>query len=457
MLARGSLISTLAVVFLASPALSQPVSIFVPNYDFSSPYVANLPPYALAGASVWQQSPQPDWWTGGSQGWKNSAGVFINVPKNWIDNLVPSGGTTVHQQSAFMFSTPGLQLSQTLASTFQVGASYQLAVGIEGGGYGMPLGTPMEIGLYYPDALGNRIIVGTSTVLNDLALSGTDYITHLPDRHFALLAVTASDAWAGQTIGIALIQPNSGTTTGYWDISNVRLTSAFPSVWTGAAGNTNWSNSGNWTNGIPNFGAATAVINSPSASPLTITLDSPQTVGIIKLGSTSSAAVTISRTGDNVLTLDGWGSGATVSVLSGSHDIEAPVVLADALTINGSGTLAFGASSSITDNGSQYSLTMSSTDGTLILSGTNTYGGGTNILGGTLIATSPAALPDGSALSIGTSGAFAAPILGSSAVPPEQAVSNVPEPATFGLLAVSAALAVAARMRPRNHPHKGRE
>ena len=31
--------------------------------------------------------------------------------------------------------------------------------------------------------------------------------------------------------GIALIQPNSGTTTGYWDIDNVRLTASLPDVW----------------------------------------------------------------------------------------------------------------------------------------------------------------------------------------------------------------------------------
>ncbi len=455
MLARRTMLSALAVFLLASPAFSQPVSIPVPNYDFSSPNVANFPPFARAGVSVWVQSPMPAWWIAAgytAQDWTDSAGVFVNVPAKWIDNLVPTGGTSTHQQAAFMFSTPGLQISQTLSNTFQVGTSYQLAVGIEGGGQGMPPGTPMEIGLYYLDAGGNQVTVGTTTVLNDLALSGSagSYISHLPDRYLAIPAVSASDPWAGQNIGVALIQPNSGTTTGYWDINNVRLTSALPAFWSGAAGNTSWSNSGNWTNGVPNFAAATAVIAAPSASPISVTLDSPQTVGALLLGSSNAASVTISGTGGNTLTLNDLGSGATVFVLSGTHEIDAPVVLAENLSVSGSGTLTFGASSSITDNGSQYSLTMSGTGGTLILSGSNNYSGGTNVNAGTLIVTSPTALLDGSALSVGafdSSQAFAAPIQGLSDVSSNGAANTVPEPGTLALLAVAFAVACAARKR----------
>jgi autotransporter-associated beta strand protein len=431
---------------LASPALSQPVSIPVPNYDFSSPYVPNASPYAVPGVSTWVQSPEPAWWTGGTTAWNDSVGVFLNVPFEWIDNLVPSGGTSVHQQAAFMFSTPGLQLSQTLSSTFQVGASYRLTVGIEGGGSGMPVGTPMEIGLYYLDAGGNQVMVGTTTVLNDLALTGSagSYISHLPDRYLAIPTVTAGDPWAGQNIGIALIQPNSGTTTGYWDINNVRLTTSFPAVWTGSAGNTSWSDSGNWSNGVPNYAAATAVINTPGASPITVTLDGPQTVGSLALGSTNSSAVTISGTGGNTLTMNNLGSGATILTVGGSDEVNVPVALADNLTISGSGTLAFSTSSSITDNGGQYALTMNGTGGTLILSGSNNYSGGTNVNAGTLIVTSSTALLDGSALSVG-----AAQFQGLSPVPSSRGVAAVPEPGTLALLSVGAIAAGAICGRPK--------
>ena len=84
------------------------------------------------------------------------------------------------------------------------------------------------------------------------------------------------------------------------------------------------------------------------------------------------------------MTLSNSGYGATITVANGSHAINAPVVLADNLTVSGSGTLAFGAASSITDNGLGYGLTMSGAGGTLILGGSNTYGGGTTIAAGTL-------------------------------------------------------------------------
>ena len=51
---------------------------------------------------------------------------------------------------------------------------------------------------------------------------------------------------------------------------------------------------------------------------------------------------TLSGSGANTLTLNNSGSGATIAVANGSHAINAPVVLADNLTVSGSGTLAFG-------------------------------------------------------------------------------------------------------------------
>ena len=171
MLVRRSLLSAIAVLLLTSPALSQSISLTVPNYDFSTPYVAPVSPYAAAGfgSGNWQVSSPPAWWAYGSDAWYDQAGVFVNVPSEWIDNLVPSGGTLTHQQAAFVYDTPGLELSQTLSSTFQVGQSYQLTVGIAGGGGGMQLGSSMEIGLYYLDGNGNQdlLSMGTATVTND--------------------------------------------------------------------------------------------------------------------------------------------------------------------------------------------------------------------------------------------------------------------------------------------------
>ncbi len=68
----------------------------------------------------------------------------------------------------------------------------------------------------------------------------------------------------------------------------------------------------------------------------------------------------------------------------------------------------------------------------LILSGTNTYSGGTTVSGGELIAMSPSALPDRSNLTVGDSSRFAP-----AAVVPSSAV---PEPGTLVLLAAGAVI-----------------
>jgi autotransporter-associated beta strand protein len=305
----------------------------------------------------------------------------------------------------------------------------------------------MQIGLYYLDGSGNQVTVGTTTVLST-ALPDVGYVTHLPDYQLTIPAVAASAPWAGQNIGVALIQ-TGGTADagGYWDIDNVRLLAITPSVWGTSSGS--WSTASNWASGgVPNLVAGGAVINPPTGSTLAIALDEPATLGALVLGNTggASGSCVLSGAGSNMLTLNNSGGGATIALAGGSHEIEAPVVLADNLTVGGSGTLAFGQSSGITDNGSGYALTLNAPGGTLILSGSDSYGGGTTVTAGTLIATSSASLPAGSALTVGAGGVFifdpaqtvAAPVAGAASA---SAVAAVPEPGTLALLAVGVAAA----------------
>ena len=67
----------------------------------------------------------------------------------------------------------------------------------------------------------------------------------------------------------------------------------------------------------------------------------------------------------------------------------------------------------------------------MVLSGTNTYRGGTIVGAGTLIATNSEALPDGSSLIVGNASFFPsyAPVI------PAAAALPVPEPGTMALLA----------------------
>lgn len=194
-------------------------TINIPNGSFEAPYVDMVSPFATSSISDWQKAPVPQWWLDAgysSQQWTDSAGVFVNVPFQPVDNV--DG-----RQAAFMFAPPGFELFQDLAASFEVGQSYTLTVGIEGGGYGMILGVPMEIRLYYRDDTGNQITVGATEVINT---NGSGVMSHLTDYQVDIPMVIANDGWAGKNIGVQLISTvgfeNSG---GFWNIDNVRLIS----------------------------------------------------------------------------------------------------------------------------------------------------------------------------------------------------------------------------------------
>ena len=136
-----------------------------------------------------------------------------------------------------------------------------------------------------------------------------------------------------------------------------------------------------------------SVIGSHTA---TVTLDTPVSVGALTFSNTASGGYMLSGAGSNGLTFNNGGSGATDhGERGGASVIDAPVTLSRQrrLTVSGSGTLAFGSSSSITDNGGGSGLTMNGAGGQLILSGSDNYSGGTSVEAGTLIAASTPPCP----------------------------------------------------------------
>ncbi len=72
--------------------------------------------------------------------------------------------------------------------------------------------------------------------------------------------------------------------------------------------------------------------------------------------------------------------------------------------------------------------------GTLVLSGTNTYQGDTDVASGTLLVAAPYALPDRTNLTVGDASHFSAPFVPASAAP-------VPEPGTIALVAIAGGVA----------------
>ena len=237
--------------------------------------------------------------------------------------------------------------------------------------------------------------------------------------------------------------------------------SSSPSTWAAAVSGS-WSNAGNWSNGaVPAGIAAGAVINASTTAALTVTLDSPQTVGSLVLGNSASGTVgyTLSGTGSNTLAMDNAGSGATIAVTDGTHAINAPVILVDNLVVTSGGThgwtLSFGTASSITDNGEAFSLTMSGSGGMLIISGSDSYSGGTFVTAGTLEVTNPSALPDETSLTIGASGVFIFDPMAVAALAttsPGLAVVPVPEPTTLALVIAGVVGLVGYRLMRRKKP-----
>ncbi len=154
-------------------------------------------------------------------------------------------------------------------------------------------------------------------------------------------------------------------------------------VWASAVSGS-WSTASDWTGGVPNAVGAEATIDVSTTAALTITLNEPVTLGTLLLGNSGSTTVgyTLSGSGADTLTFSNSGNGATIAVADGSHVIDAPVVLADNLVVTDRGTLVFGSSSSVTDDGS-HSLTMNGA-GKLVLAGNGSLGGASDVSTGTL-------------------------------------------------------------------------
>ena len=169
--------------------------------------------------------------------------------------------------------------------------------------------------------------------------------------------------------------------------SNVNAT------WT-TNGSSNWNNPGNWTPGIPHIAADTANFTTDggtiTAATVAVTLDANETVGAISFNA-ASTAYSIVQGGSNTLTMDATSGGVvTIADTNGNDSIGVPISLNGSLgvsvasssdTLSISGNIANGTAAAPT-------LTMSGA-GTAVLTGANTYGGGSSVTntiisGGTL-------------------------------------------------------------------------
>jgi autotransporter-associated beta strand protein len=266
--------------------------------------------------------------------------------------------------SANVFSTTGLSATTTSVEVgTYTGTADAHGLSLSGGPTGFTGGTSTET--------GTRTLVGTITGTGG-SVSGS----------FNLGASTLEDGGAGLT--------GEGS---YSDVTVAYSANVYTGngVWN-AVGGGSWgtiSSLVNWTadGGAPGLDASfnntdTATFGGGLTGPALVTIDndSPSLAAITFNNSTYSYEIG-QGTGIGILKLNGGVSNATITDTAGTHLISAPVQLdtnttiqvtvsSDTLTISG----VISGGSSITKTGS----------GTLILSNTNTYSGGTTIDDGTL-------------------------------------------------------------------------
>lgn len=221
--------ATGTAVLVGSAGLSRAAVIPVPNGSFEN----QTNNFVNINIDAWQKSPKPDWYDeSGGTFWSQLTGAFKNTPATSADHIDNCDG----DQAIWMFAVPEVAIFQDYDSMdwndptpthafdarFDAGQSYQLTVGVIGGGGGMPEGARLEIGWYYRDAATNRVTVSATSITNTADLFPTQ--THFVDFQVRVRTVKPGDAWAGQQVGVQFLSTvTTNLQGGYWDLDHVRL------------------------------------------------------------------------------------------------------------------------------------------------------------------------------------------------------------------------------------------
>lgn len=200
----------------------------VPNYSFELPATG----FVSVNINSWQKYAPPPGYTppAGFTNWTELTGIFKNDPPSAPDHIDNCDGN----QALWLFadSYTGLfqdydsvdYLNQThqFTAVYEVGRSYHLTVGVIGTGGGMLPDATLQLSLYYRDTASNQVTVALTTLSNTPAVFSNN--THFVDCYLDVPTVKATDAWAGQHIGIQFLSTvDTNSQGGYWDLDNVRL------------------------------------------------------------------------------------------------------------------------------------------------------------------------------------------------------------------------------------------
>ena len=164
--------------------------------------------------------------------------------------------------------------------------------------------------------------------------------------------------------------------------------------------------SGKWQGGsIPGSAGDTAAFGTSGdtatfgacigSARVTVTLDGSQTLAALAFSTTGGGSYTISRSGGDTastLTLSNGTAAVSIADSGGNHAINVPLVLESNLTVTATAGSRLTVAGSISGASPGKSVTLAG-GGELILSGSDTYTGGTTISGGTLDFASPRPCP----------------------------------------------------------------
>jgi autotransporter-associated beta strand protein len=300
-------------------------------------------------------------------------------------------------------------------------------------------GTYMAFGLGFPVTdTRNPGFPGGYTAYNGTAGSGYQGTT-TATMTWNLSSVLAYTGPNPQFVELNFDTITNYATTGNYYFDNARLFNLLTvtATWSAGQGDNNWTSNNNWSNNGDQLNAGGTAVTTPGGMnggdnvtfgpnsvgvPTTITLNAPETVGVLNFNSGNSFTIAAGTqgtlgagTGGSLTFNNGTPASPQINDSFGNHYISAPVILAQTVTVavgQSSNTMTISGNISgaggITVAGTN---TVSPSVGTVALSGVNTNTGPTSVNSGTLVilptgVANTVALPN-TTLTIGTTGAGA--------------------------------------------------
>ena len=242
------------------------------------------------------------------------------------------------------------------------------------------------------------------TSLGTAGLAGTLNVLNFTSGTAELMAYNAESGTFGTVNGVP-----GGYQLAYraTELDIIASSGSVASATWATATSGSWNDLTKWSGGVvPNGAGQQAVVGAATSASWTITLDSPQTLGILTFANSASntAGYTLAAGTAGSLTMNNSGSTAQMNVTGGSHAISANITLAGNLAVAASAGTTLLISGSVNEQNAGMSLSVGG--GTLVLAAANTFTGPTTLKGGRLVLSNGLALQDSTLTPSGGTVAF---------------------------------------------------